>query len=447
MRRLLAIACVVLGACGDNATTLSPDQLVARLGELGVAVQEQPTKTVGYHYYVLRFTQPVDHAHPEGATFQQEVSLLHRDTGPAAPMIVATTGYSDYLRDGRAELTALLAANQVSIEHRYFGASRPSPADWSKLTIEQAAADEHAIIEILRQVYGGAFVTTGASKGGMTAVYHRRFYPDDVEGTVPYVAPISFGAPDERYPAFVATLGPAACHAQVQAVATEMLAHRRAAFEAKASALAGMTFTRVAVGPAVEEAVASLEWQFWQYVGVGGCAGVPAVDADDQTLFAFLQQASPINADDDNAFFEAYVYQAYAQLGFPDGGAAYLDPYLRYRDADYAGELPTPKPAYSSAAMQDIDAWVKTQGDGLLFVYGGWDPWTGGKFTLGGARDSALFVVDQGTHGSKIAGLAEADRTAAFAKLVAWTGATPDLARLQKAAVAEPPRLRIRRSR
>ena len=34
----------------------------------------------------------------------------------------------------------------------------------------------------------------------MTAIYHRRFYPDDVDGTVPYVAPISFGAPDLRYP-------------------------------------------------------------------------------------------------------------------------------------------------------------------------------------------------------------------------------------------------------
>lgn len=446
MRRLLLVACGVLGACGDNATTLTPDQLVARLGELGVAVQEQPTKNVGYHYYTLRFTQPVDHAHPEGATFQQEASLLHRDTGTDAPLIVATTGYSDYIHDSRVELTALLAANQVSIEHRYFGESRPEPADWSKLTIEQAAADEHAIIETLRQVYDGAFVTSGASKGGMTAVYHRRFYPDDVEGTVPYVAPISFGAPDERYPAFVATLGPGDCHAQVQAVATEMLAHRRAALEAKASALTGMSFTRVAIGPAVEEAVASLEWQFWQYVGVGGCATVPAVTDDDQTLFAFLQKASPINADDDNTFFEAYVYQAYAELGFPDGGADYLDPYLRYHDADYAGELPTPKPAYSAAAMQDIDAFVRRDGDRLLFVYGGWDPWTGGKFGLGGARDSALFVVNEGTHGSKLAGLAEADRTAAFAKLAAWTGVTPVLARLQPQSLAEP-RLRIGRHR
>ena len=44
----------------------------------------------------------------------------------------------------------------------------------------------------------------------MTSVYHRRFYPDDVDGTVAYVAPevIHGGAPEpasDRY-AFAATL-------------------------------------------------------------------------------------------------------------------------------------------------------------------------------------------------------------------------------------------------
>ena len=41
----------------------------------------------------------------------------------------------------------------------------------------------------------------------MTSVYHRRFYPDDVDATVAYVAPISFGAPDDRYIDFLANVG------------------------------------------------------------------------------------------------------------------------------------------------------------------------------------------------------------------------------------------------
>jgi len=431
------LVAVALGAsgCDDGGGSLSPDELVRELRALpGVTVDEQTTGQTGVHYYVLHFTQPVDHTDPSQGTFQQEVSLLHRDTAAPVPMIVFTTGYSDYVLGNPVELTRLLDGNQVSIEHRYFGASRPAAADWTKLTIAQAAADEHDIIGALRKVYHGAFLTAGGSKGGMTAVYHRRFYPDDVEGTVAYVAPISFGVPDKRYGAFLDAIGPADCRQAVRDVATEMLAHHRDAMVARAQAQAvsrqpNDMYTRTSLGAAVESSIVSLEWTFWQYTGVQGCASVPASSADDDTLFAFLDRIEPVSDSDDAnvEFFEAYVYQAYAQLGYPDDATDYLTPYLQYTDADYLAQLPTAMPAYDAAAMLDIDSFVQHDGDRLVFIYGEWDPWTGGKFSLGNAADSGLFVQAEGTHGSKITGLAAADRTAVFAKLNAWTGVAPQV--------------------
>ena len=91
-------------------------------------------------------------------------------------------------------------------------------------------------------------------------------------------------------------------------------------------------------------------------------------------------------------------------------------------------------------AMQDIDAWVQADGDRLLFVYGEWDPWTGGAFELGDATDSASLVVDQGTHGANIRSLAAADQTIALDKLEAWSGVTPDPAVLL-AQAPRPPRV------
>lgn len=439
----VGIAAFVLGACGDNIEP-PPLSFADQLAALpGVTVVETPTETSGYTYYVLRFTQPVDHAHPAGPTFQQEVSLLHRDE--AAPMIVQTSGYWDYYLDSPVELTRMLSANQISIEHRFFGESRPEPADWTKCTIDQMAADEHEIIRALRTIYDGAFVTTGGSKGGMTAVYHRRFYPDDVEGTVPYVAPISFGAPDLRYDAFLDTLGPATCRNQVRAVATEMLANRRAMLETEATAQAqrrGLEYTRIPIPMAVESSVVSLEWAFWQYRGVDSCGDVPAVSAADGTLWKFLDDTAPVsdNADDSVAAFEAYYYQAYQQLGFPAGGAAYLDPYTHYTDDDYLAALPTgvAPPYDGGAAMTDIDTWVKTEGKQLAFVYGQWDPWTGGAFSLGEAQDSLLVVQPEGTHGSRIARLPAEAKQAVVDKLFAWTGVQPLVARDTQAHVAPP---------
>jgi hypothetical protein len=251
-RFVLALGCLGLFACGDDGTP-EPTDLLGRLNALpGVTAVEVPTDLALYSYYVLRFEQPVDHVDPDGPKFQQRVSLLHRSD--EAPMVALTSGYWDYYGDYEYELTRILNASQISIEHRFFGESRPEPAAWEHLTIEQMAADQHRIISSLRTIYPGAFLTTGGSKGGMTAVYHRRFYPDDVDGTVPYVAPLSFGAPDERYSAFVDTIGPAACRQQLRALAVEMLANRRAAFEARAADQATrrmITYTRTHVSIAM----------------------------------------------------------------------------------------------------------------------------------------------------------------------------------------------------
>ena len=441
---LLALAAASLAACGDNDPGSSEPELLAKLRALDdVTVEEVPTDTEGFTFFVLRFTQPVDHQDPGGQTFQQRVSLLHRD--PAAPMIALTSGYWDYYGDNVYELTSLLAANQISIEHRYFGESRPDPADWAHLTIRQMADDEHRIISALRTIYPGAFVATGPSKGGMTATYHRRFYPDDVDATVPYVAPLSFGAPDPRYAGFLDTIGPPACRSALRAAATEMLMNRRAALLAHAQSQAnqaGHAYTRVPLGPALESSIASLEWSFWQYFGVTYCTLVPAPTASDLDLWQFLDLIAPVPDNDDESIgrFDAYYHQAYAQLGYPDGGGAYLDPHLQYTDADYDRVFPSAIPAYDGgAAMQDIDAFVKGEGERMLFVYGEWDPWTGGSYELGQAADSLRLVQAQGTHGARLGRLAPADRALAFARLAAWTGVTPALPQ-QRAAPARAPR-------
>lgn len=44
-------------------------------------IEEKPYP--GYRYFVLNYTQPIDHKHPSKGTFQQRVTLLHKDTKPA----------------------------------------------------------------------------------------------------------------------------------------------------------------------------------------------------------------------------------------------------------------------------------------------------------------------------------------------------------------------------
>ncbi len=434
MRRLLVLLFLV--GCGDDVPS-GPDaaggSLIEQLEAVPgmVSVTELPTERDGYRRFDLRLEQLVDHEAPDGDTFVQQMTLFHIDR--EAPLILLSTGYWNYYGDRLGELTYLLHANQLVVEHRYFGESRPDPADWSYLTIEQAAADHHVIAQALQPIYDAPWISTGASKGGMTSVYHRRFWPDDVAGTVPYVAPISFGAPDYAYDAFVDGLGSATCRQELQNLQIEMLDNRRAMIEASAMQQAldnGDAYTRVAIAPAVEGAIAGLYWAFWQYFGYSWCGSIPSPSADDSDVYSFLDLIAPVSdsADASLDLFDAYYFQASYELGYPGTMDTWLDGHLNFGDDDYAGFTPTgvTLPEFVPEAMQDIDAWVQADGDRLLFVYGEWDPWTGGAFELGDATDSVSLVVDQGTHGANIRSLAVADQTTALDKLEAWSGVAPD---------------------
>src|SRR5262249_5029159 len=156
-----------------------PGDILAELQAFpGMTVAEQSTMLQGYRFFVMTYTQPVDHHDAASATFQQRMTLLHRDY--TAPIVVHNSGYFVSTSGNRSQIAALTTANELALEYRFFDPSRPDPADWTKLTIEQAASDQHQIIQVLKQrLYRGKWLTDGASKGGMTELFHRRFFPDD----------------------------------------------------------------------------------------------------------------------------------------------------------------------------------------------------------------------------------------------------------------------------
>src|SRR4051812_28587019 len=135
-------------------------------------IEEQSVDTPGYRFFLLNYTQPADHRHPHGATFQQRISVLHKDV--SRPTVLFTSGYNVGTSPWRAEPTQIVDGNQVSMEYRFFTPSRPKPAHWRDLTIWQAASDEHRIYQALKPIYAKNWLATGPSKGGMTATYYER---------------------------------------------------------------------------------------------------------------------------------------------------------------------------------------------------------------------------------------------------------------------------------
>ena len=396
----------------------------------GMTVSELSTDHEGYRYFELHYTQPADHNNPDGEQFDQYMTLLH--TSRSAPMVLSTLGYGNYFGEDKTELTEMLAANQLKVEHRFFGTSIPSSSDWRLLDIRQAAADHHRITEALKPLSPGAWINTGHSKGGMAAVYQRRFYPDDVDATVAYVAPISFAAPDDRYVDFVANAGSPECNENLRAVQREALSRREVLLD-YFEGYAGVweyTFDRMGgFGPALESIVTELPFTFWQYAGETYCTAIPSTSASDSTVFYFLDDfvGLPIVSDQFFDVYEAYFFQAHDELGFPAVATDHIEDLLIHNaPSPEEGLLPAgSSPTFDPSVMADVAQWVAAEGERLVFIYGQFDPWTAGAFDLGAATDSFIFVDPGGTHGALISTLESEDQEAVMDALFRWTGIEP----------------------
>lgn len=435
--RWLAVA-MLLQAGGGTALAepvTQPAQAVEAVdsGDILAKLQSLPGVTVlderrspfpGTRFFRLVVEQPADHTKPQGERFGQRVNLLHRSEW--APMVLSSGGYGLGNNPSRAEPTALLGANQLSLEHRFFGNSRPASNDWALLDIRQAAGDYHRIVQLFKPLYSARWLNTGASKGGMAAVYHRYFYPDDVDVSVPYVAPNTHGLNDVNYEHFVEQVGDADCRARLQAFQQDVL-RRREELLPFVQAL-GTTFNVIGgEDRALEFAAVETSYYFWQYGNASFCAVIPAPGAPAEETFWFLDGVVGIGftyGDADLDDFAAYYYQAATEIGWTRFSTGHLKGLLRYPGGDVPTSylsIPVPKP-FDQDLMIRVGHWVRNSGERMLFIYGGNDPWSASPFEVRERNDAFRFFVPGGNHGARITQLPQAERDLALQKLFEWMG-------------------------
>ncbi|MEU5958704.1 S28 family serine protease [Streptomyces sp. NPDC047525] len=384
----------------------------------------------GHPRYSLTYAQPVDHRDPGAGTFTQRLTLWHKATDK--PTVLFTPGYDLYSEV--TPLTDILDANQVSLEHRYFEGSRPTgPAgdDWSKLTVQQEAADEHRLTQALRGVEKGKWIGVGASKGGMAATYHERYYPGDLDGVVAVVAPNDADNKDDRaYERFFRTVGTRECRDALNAVQREMLVRREALlpkFEAEAQR-EGATFEENlgTADRAYERGVLEQVWGFWQSGGIDKCPTVPDADkATDDELYSWSRKNGMGMFEDEVLGTHGggpHDRQAATQLGWAELKFDHLDGLLRYpglRHPDSSLPAAMRGGTYDGRTVADVDRWVRTKGERMLFIYAENDPWSAEKFTPG-KHDSYRYVAPGAHHGNAIEKLPPAELAEAVAHVKRW---------------------------
>jgi hypothetical protein len=397
----------------------------------GVSVVEI-TPSFGYsRAFQIDLIQPVDHNNPNGAKFTQRIYLSHADE--STPMVFAPNGYGAGPTSSQ-EIAKILQTNCLNVTHRYFYNSRPEPLNWEYLTIEQAAADHHRIVQLFKKIYKGKWISSGASKSGLTCLFHKRYYPDDADATIAYVAPFTFGIKDERYPIYLSQIGSAECFSKLQQIQLYVLKHKTEMLgfmnTAIGSGIGASTYT-MNRELLLELNIMDYPFTFWQYYNLD-CSSIP--DTSISSAYQIYQHYTsivPLNnfSDENLAYYETYVYQAVTELGAPAYQTDYLTGYLNKVDPNASGnpnyELVGPQGIsypFNQITVPEIYSWLQNYGDHIIYIYGKNDPWSAGAIELTGAADALLFMQNGTNHRVKILDLDNPDEV--FTALENWLGIT-----------------------
>lgn len=393
--------------------------------------------------YTFTVEQPIDHMNPSAGTFDLRVQLRHR--GETLPTVLQSSGYSLFSASpGDSEISNLLSANSLSVEQRFFSKStpmagadgEPPAAAWQYATVKQAADDTHHVIELLKTIYTGPWVSTGASKGGQVAIYHYRYHPEDLVGVVAYVAPHSYGSDDKRYVTFLDHVGDKACRDKMIALQRDALMRRDQIFPSfqQRAQSQGLTFEAVGIDAAYEHMIQEFRVAFWQYGNPSDCSSLPQPGASASSVLSAITAQVPVNLAADQTIrsvdnFETYYYQAAIELGQYGPLEEHLEDLIKhpgtYTMEKYAPQVPSLK--FVPETMIEIGNWVKNEAEHMMFVYGENDPWTSGAVEIDPTRDLHAFLVPGANHGASLNGrtLPAESRALALEVLERWTGVKP----------------------
>jgi hypothetical protein len=376
-------------------------------------------------YYVLMLPQPVNHNDPGGPKFKQRIFVGHR--GYDRPTVMETEGYgaewmNGYLIDEPAQM---LDANQLYVEHRFFGASVPEKLDWKYLTVEQDAADYHAIRQLFGQIYKGKWVTTGVSKGGQSAVEYKVFYPDDVDATIPYVAPLNYKLRDKRIDRHFRKVGTPECREHIRKIQDYLLQNKKLTLPMyqQISSQQGYTFDLMDAETAFDYSVLELPFSFWQYTA--DCSILPALsNADPEKMTRFLIRiVTPFWYTNGMKPYVAANYQFYSQLGYYEYDERPFRKYLKQKD--YPNSVFNPEDVevkWDNSYVKKLKKFICGNPQHMIFIYGESDPWGATSARIKPGRGSLKEVKAGGTHGTTISSLSRAQQQEVFNALNSWLG-------------------------
>ncbi|MCR5129857.1 MAG: aminopeptidase [Prevotella sp.] len=423
-KMLLLLAMICLSASAQ-------DSLLPRLQALqGVSDVKALESDVYKEKYVMKVCQMVVPGEPQKGMFRQRVIVCH--VGFDRPTILVTEGYYAHyaLRKGyQDELSKLFDANVITVEYRYFGESMPEPCNWDYLTVENSLADLHRVNQLFRQIYKGKWAATGISKGGQTTMFYRAYYPDDVDVSVPYVAPLNKSLEDGRHEPFLAKkVGTKEERQRLQNFQTEVLKRRATLVPMFRKYCDEKKYTfRAPIDEIFDLCVLEYPFAIWQWGTPINEVALPT--ATDEELFANLIKYSEPNYFSEQSPYLSFNVQAVRELGYYGYDTKPFRRYLSRKSAhDYMHRVMLPSEfsglRFDKTLYKRTRRFLKRNDASIIYIYGGVDPWgasgVGDIKKLQKKQNLRIHTLPGGSHSTRINSFPEPERQEIIGEIGKW---------------------------
>lgn len=425
----IAFLCLASWLSAQTDSTLFMKQLCA----LDCVSEVQPLETTCFkEKYVLKMEQQVDWKTSAKGTFGERIFVGMK--GLDKPTVIVTEGYSaSYgLNPGyEEELSRLFDANVVLCEYRFFSQSVPVPTNWDYMTVDNSLADYHHVRQVFGQLFKGKWISTGISKGGQTTMFYRATYPDDVDVSVSYVAPLNRAVEDGRHEKFLAKKVGTKEERKVIRQAMQELMRRKPELMKLFHAYCEENDYQFLMSEEDVYDYCVLEFPFalWQWGTPVSSIPELTSDEDDEVWFDCLMKVSSPDYFAYPSQYMPFDVQAAKELGYYGYSLKPIKKWTSLKSTKgYLKKMWLPdslrKYDFDPALYKRTVKYLKKEDPKHIFIYGEIDPWSSSGvctwLNCKKKKNMRVYVQPRGSHKARINNMPERMKTEIINRLTNW---------------------------
>ena len=366
--------------------------------------------------FQLVINEPLDHNNIDAGTFKHYVYLSHTDV--KKPTVLITEGYN--ANPSTYELSKIFRGNQVQVEYRFYGKSRPDTIPWQYLKNDQAIEDYHQLVTKLKTLYKGKWISTGISKGGETVLIYKSKYPYDVAVAIPYVAPLINTQEDPRTEEHINTVGTDECREKIIKYQRLLLENREEVLKeiTAYSTSKNMKFTEIPIDEALEYATLEFPFSFWQWGG--NCDDIPTEKSSVRELFNYVNSIVGISFYNDKTYHDLLpsYYQHMIELGYYGFDTTPVKDLIKIVHSPTNMRFAPKNVDY----IKDVREYVENKGNKILYIYGEYDTWGACAPTPKPHVNALKMVLKGAPHSTRIKDFSIEEKQLIYNKLQNWLG-------------------------